>query len=92
MNYGALDLGLYTVCDFIPETRYYCTLNLQSTEMADAIDHYLYSGATDYVVSTLSNLDEKFVLYELVDSGNSVLNEEYGTLYLYRLKDFSQTN
>ena len=50
-NYGALDIGLFTVCDIVPSTRYFCTLNLPSEEMFREMDRYMAEGATDFIVS-----------------------------------------
>lgn len=92
MNYGTLDLGLYTLCGITPQTKYFCTLNLKSTEMTDAIDGYLQSGTIEYVVSDMEGLAERFDRYELIDSGFSILNESRGTVYLYQLKASSPLN
>ena len=50
-NYGALDLGQYTVSDITPSCRYFCMLNLPSEEMFREMDRYMEEGVTDYIVS-----------------------------------------
>ena len=50
-NYGALDIGQYTVSDLVPTCRYFCMLNLQSEEMFREMDRYMEEGVTDFIVS-----------------------------------------
>ncbi len=84
-NYGALDIGQYTVSDIIPSCRYFCMLNLPSEEMFREMEHYMADGVTDYIVSRGLEVDSP--CYELVDSV-SFPNEgtEY-PYYLYKRKE-----
>lgn len=84
MNYGALDMGLYTLCDITPQTKYFCELNLKSKEMKSEIDGYLQSGTTEFVVSNLANLDKRFTRYELIDHAYTICNEGKDDIYLYQ--------
>lgn len=86
MNYGSLDLGLYNVCEITPSTKYFCPLNLRSSEMTEEIDGYLSRGSVEFIVSLYDDLAQKFDRYELIDSGYSVLNEGRTDVFLYRLK------
>ena len=92
MNYGSLDLGLYTLCDITPQTKFFCNLNLASKEMVDTIDGYLKSGKTEFVVSVCGDLQDRFEKYELVDSQYSILNDGRAYVYLYQVKDVPPTN
>lgn len=85
-NYGYLDLGLFNICDITPTTKYFCKLNLVSEEMTQQIDGYLNDGVVEYVVTFNDDIASRFPLYELVDSGYSVINEGRFYVYLYRLK------
>jgi len=91
-NYGYLDLGLFNICDITPTTKYFCKLNLISEEMTQQIDGYLKDGVVEYVVTYNDNLATIFPLYELVDSGYSVINEGRFDVYLYRLKSAAPLN
>jgi hypothetical protein len=84
-NYGYLDLGLFNICDIMPTTKYFCKLNLVSKEMTQQIDGYLNDGLVEYVVTYNDDLATVFPLYELIDSGYSVINEGRFEVYLYRL-------
>ena len=88
-NYGALDIGQYTVSDLVPTCRYFCMLNLQSDEMFSELDRYMDEGVTDFIVSR--DLPVVSPQYRLL------MQEEYPTAgvnytyYLYEKTDNEQT-
>lgn len=79
-NYGALDLGLYTVCDIIPSCRYFCMLNLPSDEMFQEMDRYMSEGVTDFIVSRGITVESTH--YELIAQMSF---QDSGTVYPYYL-------
>ncbi len=56
-NYGALDLGQYTVSDIVPSCRYFCILSIDLEEMYTEARRYISEGATDYIVSRGAEVD-----------------------------------
>jgi hypothetical protein len=52
-NYNCLDRGLYTVTGVVPETKYFCKLNIPLQEMYDECERYLRDGETAWVVTSL---------------------------------------
>lgn len=56
-NYGALDLGQYTVSDIVPSCRYFCILSIDLEEMYTEASRYISEGATDYIVSRGAMVD-----------------------------------
>ena len=83
-NYGALDIGQYTVSDILPSTRFFCMLNLPSEEMFREMEHYMADGVTDYIVSRGLEVDSP--CYELVDSVEFPNENTVYPYYLYKRK------
>ena len=50
LNYGSLDLGLYTATGTIPDERFFCHLNIELDEMYDEIESAIAEGRTKFVV------------------------------------------
>lgn len=51
LNYGFLDGGFYTVCNLVPECKYFCTLNIPLEDMFEAMDMQIALGLPDFVVT-----------------------------------------
>lgn len=51
LNYGFLDGGFYTVCDLVPECKYFCTLNIPLEDMYETMDAQIAAGTPDFVVT-----------------------------------------
>ena len=81
-NYGALDVGLFTVCDIVPSTRYFCMLNLPSEEMFREMDRYMETGATDYIVSR--GLPVESACYRLIQTASFPDDGTEYPFYLYQ--------
>ena len=81
-NYGALDIGQYTVNDIVPTCRYFCMLNIQSDEMFREMDRYMTEGLTDYIVSR--GLPVESPHYTLVRTATFVDDGTEYPYYLYR--------
>ena len=88
LNYGFMDLGLYTLTDLVPETRYFCTLNITLPEMYEAMDEALRERRTAFVLAV--SADEPLLTenYELIDSAESIyqFEEVPMTYYLFQRK------
>lgn len=95
-NYNCLDRGLYTVTGVVPETKYFCKLNLPLQEMYDECERYIREGETAWIVTSLrvgrdeeefkrhaALLEEK---YELAAQEQSFFRDESlpELYYLYR--------
>ncbi len=88
LNVGCLDAGLYTLCDIVPNCRYFQTQTWHTEDPGldpyAEQDRYLAEGLTDYVLVRGDAPEVLFDRYELMDS------EEYGwdglsfTYSLYR--------
>lgn len=77
LNYGSLDSGLYTVTGYVPQTRFFCTLNLKMPEMWEEIDGYLREGRTKFVVTPVQPPALLLENYEIVDSVSGFSQFEY---------------
>ena len=84
-NYGALDVGLFTVCDIVPSTRYFCMLNLPSEEMFREMDRYMAEGATDFIVSR--GLPVESDCYRLIQTSSFPDDGTDYPFYLYQKID-----
>lgn len=82
LNYGFLDGGFYTVCDIIPEARFFCELNIPYDLMYQEQDEIVRKGLVDFVVTK----DEKpaFAKYTCVDSCEFVYQNSKSMYYLYQ--------
>ena len=89
LNYGSLDSGLYTVTGYVPQTRFFCTLNLRMPEMWEEIDGYLREGRTKFVVTPVQPPALLLENYEIVDSvsGFSQFEERPCDYYLLQRKE-----
>lgn len=50
INYGSLDLGLYTAANIVPSERFFCHLNIDLAEMEEAIDQAVLEKRAKFVV------------------------------------------
>ena len=86
-NYGALDIGQYTVSDIVPSCRYFCMLNLPSEEMFREMEHYMADGVTDYIVSRGLEVDSPH--YKLLQTVYFTDNNTVYPYYLYKNRELS---
>lgn len=82
LNYGTLDNGFYTVCNIVPNCKYFCNLNIPLDDIKTAQDEYVSSGRTDYVVTRGKKY--QFENYSLVSSAKSDYKGGKRTYYLYK--------
>ena len=88
LDVGFLDNGFYTAGDFMPQTRYFCRLNLVTPEMVEEWRRIVREGAVDYIYTGDSTLNafcppEEQAPYVLVSGEES--GEESGQR-LYKLE------
>ena len=50
VNYGALDLGLYTETGIVPDERFFCHLNIELDEMEQSLDQAVSERRAKFVV------------------------------------------
>lgn len=81
LNYGFLDGGFYTVCDLVPECKYFCTLNIPLEDMYEAMDMQIALGLPDFVVTRSTPLISEN--YICVASANMYFEGVDFDYYLY---------
>lgn len=88
LNYGFLDLGLYTVTGYVPETKFFCHLNLELPEMHQVLDDALRNRETEFVVTVSENYDLICENYNLICQRETFdsFEDRPLTVYLYRRK------
>lgn len=84
LNYGFLDGGFYTVCDIVPNCKYFCQLNINIDEMYQGQNQCIEQGLVKFVVTRNKKIeDEK---YELVSTATYYFEGNMYEYYLYQLK------
>lgn len=87
LNYARLDLGLYTVCDIVPDCRYFCNLNSSNPAIMEGQNEYIKNKSADYVVTTggpQEFLEENG--YTCIATSQLTENEGTYTFYLYGIE------
>lgn len=85
LNYGSLDDGFYITANIVPQTKYFCLLNIPIQEMHDEQKRIVADGEVDFVVSRqILDFADK---YELIMHENSIRPTWEDTVfYLYKRK------
>ena len=85
LNYGSLDDGFYITANIVPQTKYFCLLNIPIQEMHDEQKRIVVDGEVDFVVSRqILDFADK---YELIMYENSIRPTWEDTVfYLYKRK------
>lgn len=100
LTYGTLDVGLYTLTDTLPVTKFYCSFNVDLPEMHEELDNAVRTKKTAFIVSALWTRDpapaeavlEAFPLvaeyYDLIDceTGLTSIDGDYINYYLFQRK------
>lgn len=87
LNYKFLDGGFYTVCDIVPNCKYFSKLNLEYDEMNKMQDYYVDNAMIDFIIS-LDKIDSES--YKLIseidffDAARSWDGERNKIYYLYQ--------
>ena len=82
LNYGNLDWGFYTVCDIVPNARYFCDLNIKLPGLAEEWQTQIDNGDFDYIVARDPDLG--FPQYEMVAESSFQNNFREEQFYLYQ--------
>ena len=84
LNYGFLDGGFYTVCEIVPNCKYFCGLNIPLDEIKKSQDYFVENGLCDFVVTRDATLDSKISQkYRLVCQSEFPLEKKIRVYYLY---------
>lgn len=81
IEYGIMDIGVYTVCGYIPECKHFCHLNLTIKEQIDAQDKFIATRHPTYIIS---GEPKTFDGYRLI----STQTQEFGILRNFLHKYF----
>ncbi len=82
LNVGFLDSGFYTVCDIVPNCRYFCKLNSAYQEVYNGQMQYIQQGRGKFIVAIDMEIDD--AKYEKV-AEKTVFYDEDGKDKIYRL-------
>lgn len=85
LNYGDLDLGIYTTTGLLPTCRYFCELNIDLEEMRDEQRKIVEQGEVEYVVTR--NAEYDWPLYEKIAESCFIFEGKDRVFYLYQLKE-----
>ena len=86
LNFDFLDGGFYTVCDIVPHNKYFCLLNMDLPEMAEAQVMDVQQGVSDFVVTCNEELEG--ALYECI-AQKAYFLERDRVYRLYALKSLN---
>ena len=90
LNYGFLDGGFYFAAGVLPESPYFCTLNISLKDMESAMNRSVRQGETTFVVTRSRELDRE-APYTLAGEASMMFEGRRWTYYLYRLKENAET-
>ena len=90
LNYGSLDLGLYTETGIVPVTRFFCKLNIPLDEMYKELDEAVRTRKTEWLVCYAYFEDDELINenYDLVckASGFGKREDDISEYCLFRRK------
>lgn len=89
LNYDCLDVGLYTVCDIVPDCRYFCRLNSANPDIENGQDEYIRTRSADYVVVRFQDSAPKILEesgYTCIAKSEFYLEDILFKYYLYALQ------
>ena len=84
LQFGGLDGGFYSVCDIVPNCKYFCGLNLQLDEISEGQQRYVDNGEGMFVVVRGGELHHNN--YELIATEKFYDGHMERIYNLYRLK------
>lgn len=87
LNCGCLDAGLYTVCNIVPNCRWFQTQTLPISLVKDEQNRYIREERIDYVLVRGEKPTELDAHYELVAQKEQKINDEIFTYYLYKKRE-----
>ncbi len=65
IEYGIMDIGVYTVCGYVPECKHFCHLNLFLKEQTSTQDNYIATYHPTYIIT---GNQQTFDGYKLISS------------------------
>lgn len=83
LNYGFLDGGFYFAAGVLPSDPYFCTLNIDLSEMEASLRSSISQGKTAFVVTRSQKLKNSGK-YHLVDEADMVFEGRSWRYYLYQ--------
>lgn len=84
LNYGFLDGGFGTVCNIVPNCKYFCLFNLPLSEISQAQNDYAEQGLTDFIITY--NREISYEKYECIAMEQFPFEGSIWTYRLYALK------
>ncbi|MDE7438921.1 MAG: hypothetical protein K2N23_00165 [Clostridia bacterium] len=90
LNYNALDLGINTATDTVPECKYFFKPNIKLDEITDTQKEWVTEGKADYVVCIAPLPEAISEKYELLATARQRSDTRIETYYLYALKEFTK--
>ncbi len=97
LNFGGLDIGLYTTTGIVPNCKYFCKLNIPSKQMLEEQIKYIENGLCDYIVIVTFTDDANYISFLSADKNHLyslVCESKYwfeGIEYNYLLYKLSTT-
>ena len=85
LNYGFLDGGFYYAAGVMPQSPYFCTLNIGLKDMEAEMKQSLEEGKTQFVVVRGKKLEHSGA-YELADEAEMLFEGRIWKYYLYEKK------
>lgn len=82
LQYEILDNGLYTVADVVPQTKYFCRLNINNEEMIETQKYFVENAITEFVFTKDHVILEK---YELI-AAEQIFLRKNESFFLYQRK------
>lgn len=87
LNYGTLDLGVYTVTGKSPVCKYFCGLNLLEEEIREEQDDIVKNKLVDFVICEFDAPQVIKDNYELLAESHKKFDDSENLVYLYGLKN-----
>lgn len=87
LNYGFLDAGFYFAADVEPNCKYFCTLNINTSDMWALQRECIESGSVDYIITrryTLDRYSPDSSRYICIDEVTMPFEGVNFTYYLYQ--------
>ena len=86
LNINCLDAGLYTVCDIVPNCRWFQTQTLLIDDVVEEQERYIREGRTDYVIARDYYPEVIWDQYDLAAQAPWKQGELEFNYYLFRKK------
>lgn len=87
LNYSFLDGGFYTVCNIVPNNKYFCVNNVPLPEMQEAQNASVEQGLTDFLVTRDLEITPSPEKYECIATEEFTFENSIFVYRLYALKE-----